>query len=56
MSVVRILQLNLSASHVASELSDIAPASFSVSVRPSVRRLFYPQALPNMNMVLMTKL
>ena len=35
MSVVRILQLNLSASHVASELSDIAPTSFSARVRPT---------------------
>ena len=35
--MVRVLQLNLSASHVASELSDIAPASFSVRVHPSVR-------------------
>ena len=33
--MVRVLQLNLSASHVASELSDIAPASFSVRVRPA---------------------
>ena len=35
--MVRVLQLNLSASHVASELSDIAPTSFSLRVRPSVR-------------------
>ena len=33
--MVRVLQLNLSASHYASELSDIALASFSVRVRPA---------------------
>ena len=42
--VARVFQLNLSASHVASELSDIAPASFSQRVRPSdvsfIRKLY----------------
>ena len=49
--MVRVLQLNLSASHVAGELSDIVPTS-SERVRPPDRRLFYPQALPNIAMVM----